>query len=50
MTLKKFKQIEKLLQKYHDELQANAQGDNGQDVKDRLVKYWIKLEELLAKN
>lgn len=47
ITTKKFAAVEALIKQLHSEITRNAQGDNGQDVRNRREHYRVKLEGLL---
>ena len=47
MTLLEFKKVAKLIRDLDDEIQENAQGDNGVDAAERVIACKCKLEELL---
>lgn len=49
ITTKMFNAIEGLYDQLHGEIAFNAQGDNGQDVRDRREEYRKKLEKLLVR-
>ena len=48
MTLKEFKKLVKLVNKLHQEILDNAQGDSGYDVKQREMHYCKQVEKFLS--